>query len=95
MRAARIGVKPVRSNALLLAQKKNGRAVINDDSLKHFEDKKPVVKREGSPTKGSGSSGSKGKEKAGDGEADDEDSGDEAEKLDEQQMNEIDEIYRK
>ncbi len=49
--AARIGVKPIRSNALLLAQKKNGRAVINEDSLKHFEDKKPSVKQEGSPRK--------------------------------------------
>lgn len=82
-----------------MAQKKNGRAVINEDSLKHFENGKPVIKRDASPSKGSSSSGGKGKEKApvadGDAGDDDEESGDEAEKLNDEQLNEIDDIYRK
>jgi DNA repair protein RAD5 len=105
----RIGIKPLRSNALLLAQKKNGRAEINEKSLGHFSDQKglnPNVprRRSTSPSKKSLSSDSKDKpgEKEGesarnsDNEEDEaEDSGDEAEKLDEEQMNEIDSIYRK
>ncbi|OCF36767.1 DNA repair protein RAD5 [Kwoniella heveanensis BCC8398] len=100
---SRIGVKPLRSNALLLAQKKNGAAEINDNSLKHFSDdarptSKTGVKRSPSPSKGSTSSTDKGKGKASTANSDDEDdedSGDEAEKLDDEQMNEIDTIYRK
>ncbi|WVR07134.1 hypothetical protein IAU60_004175 [Kwoniella sp. DSM 27419] len=100
---SRIGVKPLRSNALLLAQKKNGAAVIDETSLKHFGDgARPSttagVKRSPSPSKGSVSSVEKGKGKASTANSDDEDdedSGDEAEKLDDQQMNEIDSIYRK
>ncbi|OCF60506.1 DNA repair protein RAD5 [Kwoniella mangroviensis CBS 10435] len=99
---SRIGVKPLRSNALLLAQKKNGAAVINETSLQHFSDS-PKPKRSPSPSKGSnGTASEKGKGKASaansddDGDGDeDEDSGDEAEKLDERQMNEIDAIYAK
>ncbi|WWC89419.1 uncharacterized protein L201_004343 [Kwoniella dendrophila CBS 6074] len=98
---SRIGVKPLRSNALLLAQKKNGAAVINETSLQHFADS-PKPKRSPSPSKGSNASAgekSKGKISAvnSDGEEDegDEDSGDEAEKLDDKQLNEIDSIYRK
>ncbi|WVQ99319.1 hypothetical protein IAU59_006451 [Kwoniella sp. CBS 9459] len=100
---SRIGVKPLRSNALLLAQKKNGAAEINETSLKHFSDdarptSKTGVKRSPSPSKGSTSSADKGKGKASAANSDaeeDEDSGDEAEKLDDEQMNEIDTIYRK
>ncbi|WWC70296.1 uncharacterized protein I206_104246 [Kwoniella pini CBS 10737] len=96
---SRIGVKPIHSNALLLAQKKNGAAEINETSLKHFTDS-PKPKRSPSPSKGSNGSGvEKGKGKTSatnsDNEDEDEDSGDEAEKLDDQQMNEIDTIYRK
>jgi DNA repair protein RAD5 len=103
MGTGRIGVKPIQTNALLLAQKKNGAAEINETSLKHFETKSQAPTRDPSPSKGSTSSGgkgSKGKEKTikkdEDGEGgEEEDSGDEAEKLDEKQMNEIDSIYRK
>lgn len=97
----RIGVKPIRSNALLLAQKKNGKAEINEKSLQHFSDKPKLASRGSSPSKKSDSSGSKEKDKKSaknsDGEEEDEGegSGDEAEKLDEGQMNEIDSIYRK
>ncbi|WRT66270.1 uncharacterized protein IL334_003223 [Kwoniella shivajii] len=95
---SRIGVKPLRSNALLLAQKKNGAAEINETSLEHFSDF-PKPKRSPSPSKGSNASGDKGKEKASAANSDDEDenedSGDEAEKLDDRQLNEIDSIYRK
>lgn len=101
--SGRIGVKPLRSNALLLAQKKNGKADINEKSLQHFSDKPQLAstnaRRSQSPSKKSDSSSTKGKEKKSarnsDNEEDGEDSGDEAEKLDEQQMNEIDSIYRK
>jgi DNA repair protein RAD5 len=99
--SGRIGVKPLRSNALLLAQKKNGRAVINETSLKHFDSnggKLPssaLARRSASPSKSSSSG--KGKEKGSARNSDDEeeDSGDEAEKLNDEQMNELDQIYRK
>lgn len=103
----RIGVKPIRSNALLLAQKKNGKAEINEKSLQHFSDRPKLAsrnnsssKRDSSPSKRSDGSGSKDKGKKSaknsDGEDEgDEGSGDEAEKLDEEQMDEIDTIYRK
>jgi DNA repair protein RAD5 len=100
----RIGVKPIQSNALLMAQKKNGQAAeINHDSLQHFPTSGPpsstnARKRSISPSKRSASSGDRTKGKASaknsDNE-DEEDSGDEAEKLDEKQLNEIDSIYRK
>lgn len=105
--AGRIGVKPIQSNALLLAQKKNGQAAeINNDSLGHFSSSsdfpKTERKRSASPSKGSTSSGGKGKAKPSNAisaqqseDEDEEDSGDEAEKLDERQLNEIDSIYRK
>lgn len=99
----RIGVKPILSNSLLLAQKKPGSAAAVFDTKAL-----PLSQRNGrsssvSPRKGQSprsraSSPSKGKGKASaqntDGE-DDEDSGDEAEKLNDEQMNEIDTIYRK
>jgi hypothetical protein len=96
----RIGVKPLQTNALLLAQKKNGAAVINEKSLKHFSPTPQIPKRDPSPSKGSTSSGGKGKEKTSAKNSDEEDdedgdSGDEAEKLDDKQLNEIDSIYRK
>jgi len=78
----RIGVKPLLSNALLMAQKKNGAAEINDSTLKHFPGPKAVSLAK--EAKGSASS-----------DEEDEDSGDEAEKLDEKQLNEIDTIYKK
>lgn len=90
-----------------MAQKKNGQAAeINDASLKHFPSSSAFPtsdrKRSVSPSKGSTSSGGKEKSKSrneasakNSEDEDDEDSGDEAEKLDEQQMNEIDSIYRK
>lgn len=101
--AGRIGVKPLQSNALLAAQKKNGSATINEKSLKHFgDDAKPpfakVERRSASPSKGSTSSGGKAKGKTSAKNSDDEeeeDSGDEAEKLNDDQMNELDNIYRK
>ena len=87
-----------------MAQKKNGSAVINQTSLKHFDGSHPnptshPAKRSPSPSKVSVSSGSKSKGKAsahnsGE-EDDDDDSGDEAEKLNDEQMNELDTIYRK
>lgn len=88
----------MQSNALLAAQKKNGSATINEKSLKHFEDKPSSSRRSASPSKGSASSGDKGKGKASARNSDDEDgedSGDEAEKLNDDQMNELDNIYRK
>ncbi|EIW70729.1 hypothetical protein TREMEDRAFT_43337 [Tremella mesenterica DSM 1558] len=72
----RIGVKPLQSNALLLAQKKNGSAVINEDSLRHFDKNKGKTSVRNSDDEG-------------------EDSGDEAEKLNEEQLNELDAIYAK
>ncbi|WWD17390.1 hypothetical protein CI109_101831 [Kwoniella shandongensis] len=99
---SRIGVKPLRSNALLLAQKKNGAAVINETSLKHFNSpSRPSsasgTKRSPSPSKGSTGIIDKGKGRASavNSDEEEEDSGDEAEKLDDEQMNEIDTIYRK
>ena len=98
----RIGVKPIQSNALLMAQKKNGQAAqINEASLKHFPDTTGAIadrKRSVSPSVSRVTSVDKSKGKTSavhSDEEDDEDSGDEAEKLDEQQMNEIDSIYRK
>lgn len=101
--SGRIGVKALQSNALLAAQKKNGSATINEKSLKHFSDPVKVPggrseRRSTSPSKGSASSGGKGKGKVSAKNSDDEgeeDSGDEAEKLDDEQMNELDNIYRK
>jgi DNA repair protein RAD5 len=83
-------VKPLRSNALLLAQKKNGRAVINETSLKHFDSNgvKPppsaLARRSASPSKSSSSGKGKEKGSARNSDDEDEDSGDEA-----------DQIYRK
>jgi len=78
-----------------MAQKKNGTAVIDEKSLKHFDSPaRPPTRRSASPSKGSTSSGGKGKAKASDDE-EDEDSGDEAEKLNDDQLNELDSIYRK
>ena len=101
----RIGLKAIQSNALLMAQKKNGSAVINEASLKHFSSRpssgaNTPLRRSQSPSKASssGSAKGKGKDKGSSRNSDDEgdeDSGDEAEKLDEEQMNEIDTIYRK
>lgn len=103
LQPGRIGVKPLMSNALLLAQKKNGQAAeINEMSLKHFPasglPSSSSRRRSVSPSKGSAASGNKEKGKASAKNSDDEedeDSGDEAEKLDEAQLNEIDSIYRK
>ena len=96
----RIGVKPLQSNALLMAQKKNGAAVINETSLKHFDasDRPAPIRRSASPSKGSSSSSRKGKGKVSarnSDEEEDEDSGDEAEKLNDAQLNELDTIYSK
>jgi len=92
----RIGVKPLQSNALLQSQKRNGTAAatIDEASLKHFEDAKSPRK---SPSPKSVSSKGKGKASArtSDDEDEDEDSGDEAEKLNDKQMHELDNIYRK
>lgn len=102
--AGRIGVKPLQSNALLAAQKKNGSATINETSLQHFEKngrdaKAKAERRSASPSKASNGSGGKGKEKSSpngsDDEGEEEDSGDEAEKLNDEQLNELDSIYRK
>jgi len=96
----RIDVKPLQSNALLMAQKKNGAAVIDETSLKHFDTSTPAKpsRRSASPSKGSNSSGGKGKGRVSARNSDDEedeDSGDEAEKLNDEQLNELDSIYRK
>lgn len=82
----------MQSNSLIQAQKKgaSAAATINEKSLKHFEAGKQSP-RKGSPRK-SPKPDSKPLRDDGD---DDEDSGDEAEKLDEEQMNELDNIYRK
>lgn len=85
----------------MLAQKKNGRVDINEKSLEHFSDqKKPnagASRRSASPSKKSQSSDTKdkGKKSARNSDDEEEDSGDEAEKLDDEQLNEIDNIYRK
>jgi DNA repair protein RAD5 len=76
----------------LLAQKKNGSATINEKSLKHFDSgaKLPDARRSASPTK----LGDKGKGKASARNSDEEeDSGDEAEKLDDEQLGKLDNIY--
>ncbi|CAD6588890.1 MAG: DNA helicase rad5 [Tremellales sp. Tagirdzhanova-0007] len=95
----RIGVKPLRSNALLMAQKKNGAAVIDETSLKHFDTSdRPAPGRSASPSMESSSSSRKGKDKVAASNSDDEedeDSGDEAEKLNDAQLNELDTIYSK
>jgi DNA repair protein RAD5 len=89
----------LQSNALLAAQKQNGSATINEKSLKHFDKSAGKLERRSpSPSKGSTSSGGKGKGKQSAKNSDDEDeedSGDEAEKLNDEQMNELDTIYRK
>jgi DNA repair protein RAD5 len=90
----------LQSNALLAAQKKNGSATIDEKSLKHFDKSaNPCAdRRSASPSKGSTSSGGKGKGKQSAKNSDDEeeeDSGDEAEKLNDEQLNELDSIYRK
>lgn len=87
-----------------MAQKKNGSAQINETSLKHFEGasgrtspNKPP-KRSPSPSKSSTSGKAKGKASARNSdneEEDGEESGDEAEKLNDEQMGELDTIYRK
>lgn len=91
----RIGVKPLQSNALLMAQKKNGAAEINEKSLKHFPEKGKLPPKPGA--RSSESTKGKAQTSAGNSEddEDDEDSGDEAEKLNEDQMDELDTIYRK
>lgn len=76
--------------------------MINETSLKHF-DKPAKVKadrRSVSPSKGSNGSASKGKEKEkgsarNSEDEEEEDSGDEAEKLNEEQLDELDTIYTK
>lgn len=67
--------------------------MINEASLDHFEEKP----QSSSPKKTSrNSSPGKGKGKAGDvDDDDDEDSGDEAEKLNDDQMHELDTIYKR
>lgn len=89
----RIGVKPLQSNSLLLAQKQRGSAAatISEASLKHFDEKKSPRK---SPSPKKGKEG-KASARNSDDEDDDEDSGDEAEKLNDDQLNELDNIYRK
>lgn len=91
----RIGVKPIQSNSLLLAQKKPGSAAAVFDVDIPKASQSP---RKKSPRK-SPSPGSKDKGKASarnsDDEEEDEDSGDEAEKLNDEQLNEIDTIYKK
>lgn len=96
--SGRIGVKAIQSNALLAAQKQNGSAVINEKSLQHFDKPPKPERRSASPSKGSTSSADKGKGKTSakvSDDEDEEDSGDEAEKLNDEQMNELDTIYRK
>lgn len=82
----------MQSNSLIQAQKKgaSAAATINEKSLQHFESGKKSP-RKSSPRK-SPKPETKPKLDGGD---DDEDSGDEAEKLDEEQLNELDNIYRK
>jgi DNA repair protein RAD5 len=101
----RIGVKPLQSNALLMAQKKNGEAEINEASLQHFEasgrkdskrsKRSPSPSRPSTASSNSKAKGKKSAKNSDDEEDDDEDSGDEAEKLNDRQLNEIDTIYSK
>lgn len=73
--------------------------MINETSLKHFDPsaKIPGSRRSPSPKGSTSSTGEKGKGKssAKNSDDEDEDSGDEAEKLDDEQLGEIDNIYRK
>ena len=82
-----------------MAQKKNGAAVIDETSLKHFDTSdRPAPGRSASPSMESSSSSRKGKDKVAASNSDDEedeDSGDEAEKLNDAQLNELDTIYSK
>jgi DNA repair protein RAD5 len=102
---ARIGIKPLRSNAIATAQKKNGKIVIDEKSLKLFKDAKqavasrsvsPVLQGSRASSQGQSSVGKiKGKGKANVPDEDDDGSGDEAEKLNDDQMNELEAIYHK
>ncbi|WVQ80640.1 hypothetical protein IAT38_002745 [Cryptococcus sp. DSM 104549] len=103
---ARIGVKPIQTNALSLAQKKNKAAAVaakkagpsSASGSKPAASKKAESKADKDTVKDKDKNKDKGKGKAGKSSAEnsgDEDSGDEAEKLDEEQMDEIDNIYRK
>lgn len=89
-------MKPIQSNELLLAQKKPGSAAAVFDVNLPKPSQSP---RKRSPRNSpSPSSSGKGKGKASarnSDDEDDEDSGDEAEKLNDEQLNEIDTIYRK
>ncbi|GMK59160.1 hypothetical protein CspeluHIS016_0701750 [Cutaneotrichosporon spelunceum] len=91
---SRIGIKPLRSNELVLAQKKPGSAAaVFDTNLPNSSQspRKPAQKNP-SPT----SNGNrKGKASASASDDDEEDSGDEEEKLNDEQLSEIDTIYRK
>jgi DNA repair protein RAD5 len=74
--------------------------VINEDSLNHFDangksDRSDDAGRSASPSKRSSSGKGKEKGSARNSDDEDEDSGDEAEKLNDEQMNELDTIYRK
>ncbi|CAK9785644.1 hypothetical protein CC85DRAFT_288333 [Cutaneotrichosporon oleaginosum] len=89
---SRIGVKPLQSNELVLAQKKPGSAAaIFDANLKSTVSPRKSPRK--SPSPGSGKD--KGKASARNSDEEEEDSGDEEEKLNDEQLNEIDTIYRK
>jgi DNA repair protein RAD5 len=86
-------VKPLQSNELVLAQKKPGSAAAVFDMNLPKSSQSPRKSPRKSPSPGS----SKGKGKASARTSDDEeeDSGDEEEKLNDEQLSEIDTIYRK
>ncbi|BEI81856.1 hypothetical protein CcaverHIS002_0210160 [Cutaneotrichosporon cavernicola] len=90
----RIGVKPLQSNELVLAQKKPGSAAAVFDTSLPKSTQSPRKAPQKSPSPTSNGNG-KGKASASASDDEDEDSGDEEEKLNDEQLNEIDTIYRK
>lgn len=92
--AGRIGVKPLQSNELVLAQKKPGSAAAVFDVNLPKSSQSPRKSPRKSPSPASSGKG-KGKTSARTSDDEEEDSGDEEEKLNDEQLNEIDTIYRK
>jgi hypothetical protein len=102
-------LRPVRSNALLRANKKDGKVPIEEDALKlfdnaaglskHLEDRSQIRSKSSSPSKEDAKKKNKGKKRKPDDEDDidddDADSGDEAELLNDEQLNELDRIYQR
>jgi DNA repair protein RAD5 len=91
---ARIGLRPIRSNALLLANKTNGQVEITNSTLSQFDTGNRLPPH--LDPRSRSTSPAKRKRKAGEDEEEEEvDSGDEAELLNEEQLGELDTIYQR